>query len=147
MLYKLLGVSKKFAPESHDVFAGIAFRDCFPFERLPEVKRLSGEGMEAKRNGECVAFRVTSQGGDAVPVLQIRRAHGERWAVYVRKERSTRPGQRSRSLELSMEVERGEGEVGNRWREMPASPTRGRSAVTRNCGLNPLVAENNLNSG
>jgi hypothetical protein len=148
MLYKMLGVSKKYVPESHVVFAGIAFRDCFPFEMLPEVRRLSGEGKEAKRNGECVAFRVMSQGGGAGPVLQIRRAHGERWAVYVRKERSTRSGQRSRSLKSSMEVERGEGEVevGNLC-GMPASFTRGRSAVTRNCGLNPLAAENKLNLG
>jgi hypothetical protein len=47
-----------------------------------------------------------------------------------------------------MEVERGEGEVevGNLC-GMPASFTRGRSAVTRNCGLNPLAAENKLNLG
>jgi hypothetical protein len=151
MLYKLLGVSKKFVPESHEVFAGIAFRDCFPFEMLPEVRRLSGEGKEAKQNGECVAFRVMSQGGGAGPVLQIRRAHGERWAVYGRKERSTRSGQRSRSLKRSMEVERGEVEgeveVGNLCHEKPASCTRGRSAVTRNSGLNPTVTENNLNLG
>jgi hypothetical protein len=89
-----------------------------------------------------MAFRVMSQGGGAGPVLQIRRAHGERWAVYGQKERSTRSGQRSRSLKRSMEVKRGEGEVevGNLC-ETPASCTRGRSAVTRNSRLNPIVTD------
>jgi hypothetical protein len=125
MLYKLLGVSKKYAPESHEVFAGIAFRDCFPFEMLQEVRRLSGEGMEAKRNGECVAFRVTSQGGGAIPILQIRKAHGDRWAVYVRMERPMRPEPRPRSRVPSMEVERAQDdEVSNLWHEMPPSFTK-----------------------
>jgi hypothetical protein len=125
MLYKLLGVAKNFVPESHEVFAGIAFRDCFPFEMLQEVRRLSGEGMEAKRNGECVAFRVTSQGGGAIPILQIRRAHGDRWAVYVRMEKPTRPEPRPRSRVPSMEVERDRDvEVSNLWHEMPPSFTK-----------------------
>jgi hypothetical protein len=115
MLYKMLGVSKKYAPESHEVFAGIAFRDCFPFKMLPEVKRLSGEGMEAKRNGECVAFRVSSQGGGCAPVLQVRRAYGDRWVVYVRGERLAKPDPRSdprpRGRDLSMEAEKGKEDV------------------------------------
>jgi hypothetical protein len=123
MLYKMLGVAKKFVPESQAVFAGVAFRDCFPFDLLPEVRRLSGEGMEAKRHGECVAFRVTSTGGGSVPVLQVRKAYGERWSVYVRNERK-RAEQRPRSLERGMEVEGDEEEVSNLWHEMPTSFTK-----------------------
>jgi hypothetical protein len=89
MLYKMLGVSKKYVPESHEVFAGIAFRDCFPIEMLPEVRKLSEEGMEAKRNKECVAFRVSSQGDGCVPVLQVRRAFGDRWIEYAGRENLT----------------------------------------------------------
>jgi hypothetical protein len=111
MLYKMLGVAKKYAPESHEVFAGIAFRDCFPFKMLPEVKRLSGEGMEAKRNGECVAFRVSSQGAGCVPVLQVRRAYGDRWVVYVGGERPARPDPRPRGRDLGLEAEKGKEDV------------------------------------
>jgi hypothetical protein len=103
MLYKMLGVSKKYAPESHEVFAGIAVRDCFPSEVLPEVKKLSEEGMKAKRNNECVAFRVSSQGDGCVPVLQVRRAYGDRWMVYARRERVAGPDPRSRGQDEKME--------------------------------------------
>jgi hypothetical protein len=95
MLYKMLGASKKYAPESHEVFAGTAVRDCFPIEMLHEVRKLSEEGMEAKRNRECVAFRVSSQGNGCVPVLQVRRAYGGRWMVYARRERVARLDPRS----------------------------------------------------
>jgi hypothetical protein len=109
MLYKLLGASKKYAPESHEVFAGVAFRDCFPFKMLPEVRKLSEEGMEAKRNKECVAFRVSSQGDGCVPVLQVRRAFGDRWIVYAGRENVTGLDLRSRGQEENMEAEGGVG--------------------------------------
>jgi hypothetical protein len=105
MLYKMLGVSKKYVPESHEVFAGIAFRDCFPIEMLPEVRKLSEEGMEAKRNKECVAFRVSSQGDGCVPVLQVRRAFGDRWIVYAGRENVAGLDPRSRGQDKNMEAE------------------------------------------
>jgi hypothetical protein len=108
MLYKLLGASKKYSPEFHEVFAGVAFRDCFLFKILPEVRKLSEEGMEAKRNKECVAFRVSSQGDGCVPVLQVRRAFGDRWMVYGR-ENVAGLDPRSRGQEENMEAEGGVG--------------------------------------
>jgi hypothetical protein len=134
MLYKMLGVSKKYVPESQDVFAGVAFRDCFPFELLPEVRRLSGEGMEAKRNGECVAFRVTSTGGRIGACATDQKGIWRKMDCVCGKR-----DQRGRS--------RGQGALSKAWRSRglrrrsatsgmrcrPLSP-RERSAVNRNSG-------------
>jgi hypothetical protein len=40
----------------------VSFRDSLPYEMLGEVRKLSAEGMEAKRVGKIVAFRVSAQG-------------------------------------------------------------------------------------
>lgn len=83
ILYRMLGAARQHAPESARIFRYVAFRDHFPMEYMEEVKKLVAEGMEIKKSGAAGSFRIVSQGDACIPVLQTRKAPGERWRVHV----------------------------------------------------------------
>jgi hypothetical protein len=78
----MLALNRLHDPEMYEVFKGASFRDSFPYEMLGEVRRLSAEGMAAKRAGNIMAFRVSAQGPECIPVLSVKYKNGEKWAVY-----------------------------------------------------------------
>jgi hypothetical protein len=62
ILYSMLALNRELDKKMYDVFKAVSFRDSLPYEMLGEVRKLSAEGMEAKRVGKIVAFRVSAQG-------------------------------------------------------------------------------------
>ena len=66
---------------------GVAFRDCFPKELIPDSQRLFQEGMMLKKNGQVELFKVVARGPGVIPVLEVRKkASGgglTKWEVSV----------------------------------------------------------------
>ena len=66
---------------------GVAIRDCFPKELIPDSQRLFQEGMMLKKNGQVELFKVVARGPGVIPVLEVRKkASGgglTKWEVSV----------------------------------------------------------------
>ena len=65
---------------------GVAFRDCFPKELIPDSQRLVQQGKALKNNGQVELFKVVARGPGVIPVLEVKRkARGgglTKWEVF-----------------------------------------------------------------
>ena len=65
---------------------GVAFRDCFPKELIPDSQRLVQQGKALKNNGQVEVFKVVARGPGVIPVLEVKRkASGgglTKWEVF-----------------------------------------------------------------
>ena len=65
---------------------GVAFRDCFPKELIPDSQRLVQQGKVLKNNGQVEVFKVVARGPGVIPVLEVKRkASGgglTKWVVF-----------------------------------------------------------------
>ena len=56
-----------------NAFKGVAIRDCFPKELIPDSQRLVQRGLALKRNGQVELFKVVARGPGVIPVLEVRK--------------------------------------------------------------------------
>ena len=52
---------------------GLAIRDCFPKELIPDSQRLVQKGLMQKKNGQVELFKVVARGPGVIPVLEVRK--------------------------------------------------------------------------
>lgn len=85
---------------------GVAIRDCFPKDLIPDAQRLVQRGLELKKNGQAALFKVVARGPGVIPVLEIRRqTHSGglgQWEVF--KTSTTETGTRPKEREAAREV-------------------------------------------
>ena len=74
---------------------GVAIRDCFPKELIPDSQRLVQKGLMLKKNGQVELFKVVARGPGVIPVLEVRKkANGgglTKWEVFETELKSTQP--------------------------------------------------------
>ena len=56
-----------------NAFKGVAIRDCFPKELIPDSQRLVQRGLALKRNGQVELFKVVARGPGVIPVLEVKK--------------------------------------------------------------------------
>ncbi len=66
---------------------GVAIRDCFPKEFIPDAQRLIQKGLMLKKNGQVELFKVVARGPGVIPVLEVRKKANvgglTKWEVLV----------------------------------------------------------------
>jgi hypothetical protein len=81
-LFRSLAHAKMEMPDLHEMFRGVAFRDCLPQKHREEVKKMVAEGLEMKNAGEVAAFRVVARGPSCSPVLQKKMKNSVKWQEH-----------------------------------------------------------------
>ena len=74
---------------------GVAIRDCFPKELIPDSQRLFQKGMMLKKNGQVELFKVVARGPGVIPVLEVRKKANSggltKWEVFETQMKSSQP--------------------------------------------------------
>ena len=74
---------------------GVAIRDCFPKELIPDSQRLFQKGMMLKKNGQVELFKVVARGLGVIPVLEVRKKANSggltKWEVFETQMKSSQP--------------------------------------------------------
>ena len=73
VIFKSIAGHMKAKTAIGNAFKGVAIRDCFPKELIPDSQRLVQRGLALKRDGHVELFKVVARGPGVIPVLEVRK--------------------------------------------------------------------------
>ena len=95
VIFKSIAGHMKAKTAIGNAFKGVAIRDCFPKELIPDSQRLVQRGLALKRNGQVELFKVVARGPGVIPVLEVRKKANSggltKWEVFETQMKPAQP--------------------------------------------------------